>query len=132
MLKTTLLILALIAEVLLLVVIFFFFMLGLLGFFLPIVPGFVLIGAGVEIYSLMIKNNFGKITPKLNHHVINTKDVLMSLPLTKKIMGIFNKIRKKRAAKVQEEILKHGMILLGFIFSSSTAYRASISDIRDC
>lgn len=114
MIKTLLLILALIAEVLLLIIIFFFFLLGFLGFFLPIVPGFILVGAGVAIYSLMIKNNFGKITPKLNRHVINTRDVLMSLPLTQKIMGIFNKIQKKRAAKVQEEILKYGMILLGF------------------
>jgi len=127
MLKTLLLIFALITEVLLLVIIFFFFMLGVLGVFLPIIPGFVLIGAGVAIYSLMIKNNFGKITPKLNKHVINTKDLAMSLPLIQKVMGIINKIQKKRAEKVKEEILKYGVILLGFNLILSLAFVFAIT-----
>ena len=81
MVKTLLLVLALIAEILLLIIIFFFFLFGILGLFLPIIAGFILIGVGVAIYSLMLKNNFGKITPKLNRHVINTKEILLSLPL---------------------------------------------------
>lgn len=114
--KASLAILALIAELFLLILIFFFFLLGLLGFLLPIIPGFILVWIGIAIYSLMIKNNFGTITPRLHKHVLNFQNVIMSLPLTKKIMGIINKIKKKRATKVKEEILKYSMILLGFNF----------------
>lgn len=105
---------AVMIEIFLLALIFVFFVIGALGIFLPIIPGLVLIGLGVTVYSLMIKNEKGAIVPKVHRQVLKFNNRLNSLPLTNKLMGIVKKIKKKKAEKQKEEILKHGIILLGF------------------
>lgn len=112
--KETPLILVLIIEILLLVLIFIVVFIGVLGIFLPILPGLVLIGVGVGIYSLMIKSERGKITPHVHRFVLKTKNKILKLKIIKNSMGLIKKAKKKKQEKIKEGILKHGLILLGF------------------
>ena len=112
--SSILLILALIAEVFLLFIILLFFLVGLLGIFLPVMPGLLVIGAGAALYSLMIKNNYGAVTPKIHRRVVKIKDSAVKSHLIINSMGIFKNIRKRKQERVKEEILKNGVILFGF------------------
>lgn len=115
-LKILLFILALIVELVLLTVILIFFIFGIVGIFLPVVPGIILAGAGLAIYSLMIKNNFGAITPIINTKIINNRGKILSLPLVSKTMTIINHFKKKKVVQEQTEVIKNGVILFGFNF----------------
>lgn len=115
--QSFLFILSLIVELLLLLLIFLFLFLGVLGIFLPIIPGLILVAFAVSIYSLMIKNNFGTLTPKIHRQLLISKNKILQLSITKKFMGIIKKIQQKKVEKAKEEILKHGMILAAFNFA---------------
>lgn len=108
------LIIALIIEVLLLILILIALLVGVLGVFLPILPGLFFFGIATAIYSLMIKNNYGTITPHVHKRVLKNKDKITNLKIIQKYMPIIKKIQKKRAQKAKEEILKNGVILFGF------------------
>lgn len=114
MVKFVILIFALAVEILLLTIILALFILGILGFFLPVMPGIVLVGAGAAIYSLMIKSNFGAITPRLNNKLINNKDKILSLPIIKQSMWMFNYFKSKPVVRDNTEVVKNGVILFGF------------------
>lgn len=106
--------LALIVEGVLLILILIFLLLGVLGIFLPAVPGLFLLGIGAGIYSLLVKSGRGKVTPHVHRRVINFGDKIFKLKITQKLMGLVKTIKKRKEKKVRAEILKHGLILFGF------------------
>lgn len=116
------LILALTVEVLVLILIFLALILGLIGIFLPILPGLVLFGIAAGLYSLLIKSDNGKITPKIHPHVLKIEDKILNLKIIKNFMGLLKKMKKKKQEKVKEEILKHGLILFGFNLALTLAF----------
>ena len=109
-----LLIFTLTIEVLLLILIILVVLVGVLGVFLPILPGLFLFGLAAAIYSLLIKSGYGKITPHIHYRLLKFKDKAHQLKITQKIMGLFKNYKKRKTEKVNEEILKHGLILGGF------------------
>ncbi len=104
----------LIIELLLLFVIFLFLLFGLLGIFLPVLPGLLLIGIGAGLYSLLVNRGYGTVTPRVHRHMLNFRDRIHQLKITKKIMGLVKEIKKRKQKKIKDQILKHGLILLGF------------------
>ena len=94
--QSFLFILSLIVELLLLLLIFLFLFLGVVGVFLPIIPGLILVAFAASIYSLMIKNNFGTITPKLHQRLLISKN---------KIRCAIKKGKIKAAEHVARKIL---------------------------
>ncbi|MDD2807531.1 MAG: hypothetical protein PHW95_03375 [Patescibacteria group bacterium] len=105
---------ALVVEILLLILIAVVMLVGVLGIFLPILPGIFLLGVGVALYSLMVKDTKRKITPKIHVKMLKLKDFILSLKITLKFMGIIKLIKKRHEEKAKEEILKNGLILFGF------------------
>lgn len=108
------LIITLAIEALLLILVLIVLIVGVLGIFLPILPGILLLGAGVAIYSLMVKGDYGILTPKVNRHVLKIRGKILELKITKKIMGVVKKIQKRKQTKTNEQILKYGLILFSF------------------
>ncbi len=101
-------------ETLILIFIFLVLIVGVLGIFLPFLPGLVLFGIAAGIYSLLIKSNYGILTPKIHRHLLFNRDKFFGLKITKKIMGLIKNFKNRKKEKVKEEILKNGLILLGF------------------
>jgi len=101
-------------ESIILIFILLILIIGVLGIFLPFLPGLVLFGIAAGVYSLLIKSNYGIITPKIHRHFIFNRDKFFGLKITKKIMGLIKNFKSRKKEKVKEEILKNGMILLGF------------------
>lgn len=101
-------------ETLVLIFIFLVLAVGVLGIFLPFLPGLVLLGIGAGVYSLLIRSNYGVLTPKIHRHLLFNRDKFFGLKITKKIMGLIKNFKNRKQEKVKEEILKNGLILLGF------------------
>ena len=105
---------ALVVEAVLLLLIFIVIVVGVLGIFLPILPGIFLIGAGVGLYSLMVKKNYGAVTPRLHRFLVARHDSIVALPLVRPLMNMMNAFKKnKKIEYAREQILKYGLILLG-------------------
>lgn len=109
-----LLVLFLFVEFFILLLIFVMFLIGLLGTFLPVIPGLLFVGAGVAVYFLLINSRYGVMTKKMHPHLVNLKNKIIILPIIEKIMGLVKKIKRKREEKIKTEILKNGMILFAF------------------
>ncbi len=129
MLRPLFLVFLLLVELMLLIVIFLFLLLGVLGIFLPVIPGIVLIGVGAAIYSLMINKNFGLVTPRVHRGVLISKNKVLSLSIIKKSMVFFKKFSQRKSVKDQELVVKHGAILLSFNFLLALAFILSISGL---
>ena len=108
------LIFALFIEIVLLLLIFLVLVVGLLGVFVPFLPGLFLVGVAAAVYSLLVRNDYGKITPKIHHRLLKIKNKIFSLRITKKIMNIIAKIKNQKKEKIKKDIWRHGLILLGF------------------
>lgn len=108
------LIIALIIETVLISVLLVMVLVGILGVFLPVLPGVLFFGIAAGIYSLLVRSKYGVFTSKFHRQAIIKKDVIMNLKLTKKIMFIFDTIKKRQREKSNEQILKHGLVLCGF------------------
>jgi len=108
------LILTLIVETFLLILVFIVVFVGVLGIFLPILPGVVLVGVGIGLYSLLIKSDYSKITPRFHRFAVKRRDKIFKLKITQNFMGLIKKAKKRNGEKVKEEILRHGLVLLGF------------------
>jgi len=120
--KQTPLILVLLIETLLLFLIFLVVFIGVLGIFLPVLPGLVLIGIGAGLYSLLVKANYGRITPRLNKYLVKIKNKIYNLKIANKLMGLIKAIKKRKQKKEKEEILKHGLVLAGFNIALTLAF----------
>lgn len=108
------LIIAIIIEALLLFIIFIILLIGFLGAFMPLMPGLLFVGLAALIYSFMMKTGYTRLTYKTHPYFFSVKNKIQNLKITKKIMKLLKKIKKKKNEKIKEEILKHGLILLGF------------------
>lgn len=108
------LVFALAIEVLLLILIVIVLLVALVGVFLPILPGLFFVGLAAGLYALMIKTGYNKISSKAHPHLLNFRDKIINLKITKKIMAMTKIFKKRKEEKVKEEILKNGLILLGF------------------
>lgn len=117
MIKHLSLLFALTVEVLLLILVALVMFVGVLGIFLPILPGLFLIGVGVALYSLLAKDEKRTITPKIHTKVLKFRDFILPLKITQKFMGLFKTIKKRQEEKAKEEVIKHGLILFGFNIS---------------
>ncbi|MFA6215998.1 MAG: hypothetical protein WC768_05510 [Patescibacteria group bacterium] len=122
MFKPFSLIIALVVEIIVLIFILIVVLVGVLGIFLPIMPGLFFIGLGAAIYSLLIKNNYGRITPQVHWRLLKIKEKILTLKITQNFMGLIKQIKKRREEKAKEEILKQGLILLGFNFALILAF----------
>ncbi|MFA5022368.1 MAG: hypothetical protein WC508_04790 [Patescibacteria group bacterium] len=107
-------ILALSIEFILLLVVGLFFLMALLGAILPVIPGVLFLGLGIGLYLLILRSGHGHITKAVHPHLLGIKDKIFNLKVTQKIMGLIKEIKRKKQERVKEEILKNGMILLGF------------------
>lgn len=108
------LILALSVEVLLLILILVVVLVGVLGIFMPILPGLLLFALAAGIYSLMSRSGYNKISSRFHPHLAGFANRFPGLKMIKNIMG-FGKLRqKKKEEKIREEVLKNGLILAGF------------------
>jgi len=108
------LILALAVEVLVLILILLVVLFGVLGFFLPVLPGLLLFGLAAGLYSLLLRSkSFGTITSRFHPHLKKIGTKFTNLPIIKKNMGIRKKIQERKDEKTKEEILKNGLILIG-------------------
>lgn len=108
------LIIALAVEVLLLVLIALILMVALLGVFLPFLPGIFFLGLAVGIYTLVLKSNFNNISSRFHPKLLTWRENFLNLKIMKKPMGIIKAIKKKKIEKEKTEILKYGLVLLGF------------------
>lgn len=108
------LIFALAIEVLLLILIAIILLLALVGIFLPFLPGLFFVGLAIGIYTLMMKAGYTKISSRAHPHFFYLRDKIINLKITKKIMAITRVLTKRKEEKAKEEILKNGLILLGF------------------
>jgi hypothetical protein len=108
------LIFALMIELALLILLVAILFLGVLGVFLPFLPGLFFVALAAGIYSLLVRTDYGLVTPKVHRHLRFFKDKILNLEIMQKFMGLIKNIRQKQAGKTQEEILKHGLILFGF------------------
>lgn len=117
MTKTFLFLFGLIIEGLLLVLILIFMVLGLLGIFLPVLPGIFLIGIGAGIYSLLLRGQYGKFTPVIHRRVVKVRGKVLTLKITDKTMGLIKNLKDKKKRRIEIEIVKNGLILLGFNFA---------------
>lgn len=116
------LIIAITVEIILLFLIFLVLLVGILGVFLPILPGILFIGFAMGLYSLMVQKNYGAVTPKLHKYVVLNKEKILNFKIVKNYMRIINKIKKRRQARIEEEILKNGLILFGFNIALVAAF----------
>ena len=105
---------ALIVEGVLLILIFLVMVVGIMGVFLPVLPGLFIFGLAAGLYSLLVKKGYGKVTPKVHRRVVILGNYLNNLEITKKIMLRINAFKKRRQERARAEILKHGLILFGF------------------
>jgi len=112
--KSIILVLALVVEFFVLFSIFILLLIGILGTFLPVIPGLLFIGFGAGVYYLLINSRYGVVSKRINPHLIRYRLKILTLPIIIKIMGIFKKIKEKKEEKIRTEILKNGMILLSF------------------
>lgn len=112
--KSIILILFLSVEFFILLTIFVFLLLGVLGTFLPVIPGLIFIGLGAGLYYFLLNSRFGILSNKLNPHLIQYRNKITNSLIIIKFMGLIKKIKEKREEKVRTEIIKHGMILLAF------------------
>ena len=112
--KPLYLIIALFIEGLILVLILIFLVVGLVGIFLPVMPGLLLIGIGTGLYSLLVRGNRGKVTPHIHRRLVKIKNRIFNLKISQKYMGLIKNFKNKKPAGTKEEILKYGLILFSF------------------
>ena len=111
----------LVIELALILVIFFLFLLALIGFLMPVIPGLVFVAFAVAIYLFLLKNENNKVIPPFHHKLLKIRDRFIHLKIIQNIMGLLKKIQKRRKEKIKTEILKHGLILLGFNLALTAA-----------
>jgi hypothetical protein len=114
LLKSIIFVLSLAAEFFLVILIFITLIIGLVGVFLPVIPGLFFVGLGVAIYFFLLNSNFGHVTKRTHPQLVRIRDIFLTLKITKNSMGVIKKMKKKKAEEVKGEILKHGLILCGF------------------
>lgn len=114
--KTFILIFFLSVEFFILLAIFVFLLLGVLGTFLPVIPGLIFIGLGAGLYYFLLNSRFGILSNKFNPHLLRYRGKIINSSIILKFMGLIKKIKAKREERVKTEIIKHGMILLAFNF----------------
>ena len=108
------LIIAIVIEALLLFVIFIILLIALLGAAMPFMPGLLFVALAALIYSFMVKIGYTRLTYRAHPYYFSAQSKILNLKITKKIMKLLKKIKKKKNEKIKEEILKHGLILIGF------------------
>jgi len=108
------LVIAFIFEVSLLIVVVIFLLLGIVGIFLPIIPGLVLIGIAVAIYAFLIRDEKNKLSRYSHRYVIKFKSYFNKLIHPKIYMGIIKTIKKRREEAIKVTVIKYGLILFGF------------------
>jgi len=108
------LVLTLIIELILLFLVGVLFLFALVGTFLPVIPGIIFLGLGIALYLLVLNDKRSQIAPRFHPHVLSTRDKILKLKIIQNFMGLFKKIKKRKQEKIIEEILKNGLILLGF------------------
>jgi len=116
------LIIAISVEIIVLILIVIVLIIALLGVFLPVLPAIFFIGLAAGLYTLILKSNFNKITSRFHPKLLILRDKILNLKITKKSMGIIKNIKKKKQEKEKAEILKHGLVLLGFNVSLILAF----------
>ena len=112
---------ALVIELSLMLVIFLLFLLALVGFLMPIIPGFVFAAFAVAIYLFLLKNENNKVIPPFHNKLLEIRNRFIYLKIIQNIMGLLKKIQKKKKEKIKSEILKYGLILLSFNLALTVA-----------
>lgn len=102
---------AMIIEVFLLFLVVLVLIVGVLGFFLPILPGIFFLGIAVALYSLMLKSDYGVITPKVQRVVARTQKEVLNYKIVNNSMGMIKDFQDRKQVKAREAILKYGLIL---------------------
>lgn len=97
--KQFLLIVTLIIEMALLLVIAVFLLIGLLGIFLPVLPGLVLISLGVALYGYLLQNEKNKIVQFTYYYVVRTKKWAIDLKNKFQSYGVSRFFTKKKGGK---------------------------------
>ncbi|OGY46095.1 MAG: hypothetical protein A3A24_03695 [Candidatus Buchananbacteria bacterium RIFCSPLOWO2_01_FULL_46_12] len=110
-------IIAFILEVSLLLVVLIFLLLGIVGIFLPIIPGLVLVGFAVAIYTFLLKNEKNQLSHRFHRYLLKFKSRFNRLTNNRIYMGIIKTIKKRRAEAIQRTIVRYGLILFSFNFT---------------
>lgn len=109
------LIITLVIEITLIALVVVLLLTGMIGVFVPVLPGLVFVGLGVTIYFFLLKNKNNRITNFFHQYLLRIKNYFLDrFKNNEKFMRLIKAIKKKKEEKIKEEILKDGLILFGF------------------
>ncbi len=108
------LIVAFIIEASLMIVVVILLMVGLIGIFLPLIPGIVMFGLAVTIYLFLVNKRKSKVALFFHRYVLLFSNIFKNKKSFIKFMSFLKRIKEKKQKKMTGEILKYGIILFGF------------------